>query len=583
MKVSIRWKVMATYLLLALPVTLLLYAYLSHLLRDHLHASAQAGLRREAHLARLMTERELAALRRDAPAAAAAVGREISVRVTMVAADGTVVGDSEIPPEQLSAVENHLDRPEIRDALAGGSGSASRYSSTLRTTMLYVALPMQTRGGERGVIRLALPFSELDTATARMRSALAGTLAVAVLLSVVLSYLFAGGITGYLRRIAGTAARLGRGDLGHRIPVRTRDELGDLAAAVNEMADRMQEQLGLLAAEKNRLDAILRGMGEGVMVADAAATVTLVNPAFAAFFGAGDAEGKKLFDISRHPVLHETFRHVVETGTGSTTELELVQPERTLLTNWVPLRERDLLTGVVAVFHDITELKRLEDVRRDFVANVSHELRTPVAAIKGYAETLLIHRDTGTADKFLQVIHDQAERLGNLVRDLLTLSRLDAARDAGEVAPVNVAAVAAGVLSLLGTKAAEKGVSLTGEGIDCRSVTGDRYRIEQVLINLVENAIKFTPAGRSVTLTAGDADDFVRVSVADTGIGIPPKDLPRIFERFYRVDPGRSREEGGTGLGLAIVKHIVQLHGGTVSVASTPGKGSVFSFTLKKA
>jgi two-component system, OmpR family, phosphate regulon sensor histidine kinase PhoR len=583
MKSKIRWKAMATFLLAMLPVVLVLYAYLSHVLRDQMLAATRGGLDSECRLARLMAEREISALE-DAPAAAAAIGKEIHARITFIAGDGTVRGDSEVPAKLLGTLENHLDRPEVRDALRGTAGSSARYSATLHTTMLYVALPLTTKGGEKGVIRLALPFSELDTAVARMRKGLAASLALAALLSLFLSFVLSGVITRYLRSIAAGASRIGKGELGHRIPVRTDDELGELATAVNEMADRMEEQLWRMEGEKKRLDAILRGMGEGIMVADADGTVTLVNPAFERLFGSKGVEAKPLLEATRHPVLHETFRDVVATGGECWKEVELHSPERTLLTHWVPLREEGVLRGVVAVFHDISSIKRLEQVRRDFVANVSHELRTPVAVIRGYAETLLSggENEPETTARFLKIIHDQSERLGNLIRDLLTLSHLESAGSPREPRPVRAEEMVRTALSLLEGKAREKEIAIDLSGLGGATVLADSDRLQQVFINLLDNALKHTPPGGRITVTAEETGETVRISVADTGIGIPPKHLPRIFERFYRVDPARSRGEGGTGLGLAIVKHIVQLHGGDVSVESTPGKGSVFSFTLKK-
>jgi two-component system phosphate regulon sensor histidine kinase PhoR len=265
----------------------------------------------------------------------------------------------------------------------------------------------------------------------------------------------------------------------------------------------------------------------------------------------------------------------------------LLDREKSVLIHWVPLLKNGSLEGIVAVFHDITDLKRLEKVRRDFVANVSHELRTPVTVIKGYAETLLageITADTERAQRFVGIIHDHAERLANLIGDLLSISEIESGELSLDLAPLRLEVVALRAASLLEQQARAKGISVDISGLDTApSVLADHDRIEQVLVNLLDNAIKYTPDNGAVTISARDERDKVLVAVTDTGIGIPPRELPRLFERFYRVDKGRSRDEGGTGLGLSIVKHIVQLHGGTATVESTPGKGSTFSFTLNRA
>ncbi|HTG80839.1 MAG TPA: ATP-binding protein, partial [Geobacteraceae bacterium] len=285
--------------------------------------------------------------------------------------------------------------------------------------------------------------------------------------------------------------------------------------------------------------------------------------------------------------LHPAFKSVVEMKSERLEEITLpFEREKAVLTHWVPLQDGKSVKGVVAVFHDISDLKRLERVRKDFVANVSHELRTPVTVIKGYAEALLSglpETDPEQSHRFIETICRHAERLADLITDLLTLSELESGGMALELASLSLEATVRRVASLLERRAQEKGIAIDITPVlEAPPVLADRRRLEQVLINLLDNAIKYTPANGSVTVSAADAGDMVRIAVTDSGIGIPPKDLPRLFERFYRVDEARSREQGGTGLGLSIVKHIVQLHGGTVAVESTPGKGSTFSFTMQK-
>jgi two-component system phosphate regulon sensor histidine kinase PhoR len=331
-------------------------------------------------------------------------------------------------------------------------------------------------------------------------------------------------------------------------------------------------------------------MGEGVMVTAPDGVITLVNPAFCRLFSiAGEVEGKKLVEISRHPDLLEAFNDLGKPDLNELVREIAIQPnDITLFTHWVPLNVDGVRKGIVAVFHDISDLKKAENMRRDFVANVSHELRTPVTIIKGYAETLLdgvIVSDPARAIRFVEIISSHSERLTNLINDILTLSSLESKEALLELNSIDVSGTIAKACMLLKERAVQKNIAIINESVGgaLPRVMADQGRLEQVVVNLLENAIKYTPDGGSVRLFTEDDGECVRVSVADTGIGIPFKDLPRIFERFYRVDEARTREQGGTGLGLAIVKHIVQLHGGTVSVSSEPGKGSIFSFTTKKA
>lgn len=589
MKLEFRWKLLGSHLLAVLVMGGILYGILSHTMGKYLVEETRAGLLSEARLARLTAARQIGEMRRDAPAAAAAIARETRARVTFIAADGEVLGDSEVKTGELKELENHLHRPEVQQALHGGEGSSVRYSSTLRTPMLYVALPLAAAGGEGGVLRLALPLSALQQTRAALHVTLGISFAVALLVSLVLSYLLSSVTSRSLRTMARIAARIGKGEFGRRIPVTSGDEVGELAGVMNDMAVRIEGQLTALSAEKNRLDAILRGMGEGLMVTDADGVVTLVNPAFCTLFALREeVEGKPLIAITRHPSLHGAFKAVLESRHERVEEITLpFRGETTLLTHWVPLLGDGEIRGVVAVFHDISDLKRLEAVRRDFVANVSHELRTPVTVIRGYAETLLggaLETDPARAGQFLEKIHRHAERLATLINDLLALSELESGATALRPEPLAVGDAVRHACVLLEEKARAKGITIERRALgEAPPVLADRGRLDQVLINLLDNAIKYTPENGTVTVSAAEADGMVEIAVTDTGIGIPAKDLPRIFERFYRVDAARSREQGGTGLGLAIVKHIVQLHGGTVSALSTPGKGSTFAFTLRKA
>ncbi len=589
MKFNIRWKLIASYLVLVTVIAVVLYGYLNHVLEQNLVQGIKDNLFQEARLARLMTEKEITDILRDAPATADSIGKEIKASVTIVALNGQVAGDSEVGRRKIGRLENHADRPEIIGALQKGSGSSIRYSATLHTQMVYVALPFKAKTGATGVVRLALPLSPVENALSQLHSVLGATVALAFLCSLLLGYILSNVTTRPLRTIAAAAARIGKGDLGFRIPITGRDEAAGLAAVMNDMAARIETQMTRLSTERNRLDTILSSMGEGVMVTDNNGTVTMANPSFRTLFSLADyVEGESLIEITRQPALNDTLKKVLSTHEEILEEITLQAPEeKTILTHWVPLLESGAMVGVVAVFHDISDIKRLEKIRRDFVANVSHELRTPVAVIKGYAETLISDgqkMDPERVAHFSKIIHNHSERLTSLISDLLTLSQLESGKLELNMQPVNIQGAVNRACSLLEPRARDKEITIRREAIqEAEPVLADLGRLEQVLINLLDNAIKYTPHNGSVTISADDLETMIRINVADTGFGIPTKDLPRIFERFYRVDAARSRELGGTGLGLSIVKHIVQAHGGTVSVESIPGKGSTFSFTVQKA
>ncbi len=581
-----RWKLMLSYLLLILLLTGSYYLSFDRSAQTYFLDESRDHLFSQTRLARLLAEQEGDAI--PAQRLAERIGAAIKARVTLIDRNGTVTGDSDLNRTSLHGLENHLKRPEIQQALRTGTGSAIRYSETLKTSMLYTAQSYDT-GTHSGFIRLALPLDNLANATESLHRMTAGAVAIAILLALAFS-LFLSRITSRpLREMAEMAARIGKDGEKRRIPVVSHDEIGSLATVLNEMAERIDSQMQGLAAEKTRLDTILRGMGEGVMLASRDGVITLVNPAFRSMFGVDETvEGKNLIEISRNPDLQAAFHAVTESQEELIREIGIQQGNITLLTHWVPLSPNNGGNGVVAVFHDITDMKHVEEMRRDFVANVSHELRTPVSVIKGYAETLMLDgmltSEPERVTRFVEIIHRHSERLTTLINDILTLSSLEAREAALELHPMDIAGTINKSCALLASKAADKNIRITNgiTGALPRALV-DQGRLEQVLVNLIDNAVKYTPEGGSITVSAEAADSAIRISVQDTGIGIPAKDLPRIFERFYRVDEGRSREQGGTGLGLAIAKHIVHLHGGELSVTSEPGKGSTFSFTLRIA
>ena len=581
MRFSIRWKLLATYLLVLLVMGGTLFIYLDRTLKQQLTENLRHTLLQEAELTALLSGSVPLA-----PAMIRDIATRTTARISVIAADGTVLADSQVAEAKLSTLENHLSRPEIASALRDGRGSAVRHSNTTGDDMLYVAVRLDPKTTERGVLRLALSLQVVEEAQQSLRQSLILSFLLAGLLATGLSLLLVHLFTNTLQRLRDGARRFGSGDFQRKLTISGDDEISDLANVMNAMAESLHQQMIHLETQRNRLDTILRGMGEGLLVVDRSGTVLLLNPAFTSLFRVeAEALGQPLINLSRHPALHETFRRVLNSRQEETREF-VFGGGATLLTHWVALLDNSNLIGVVAVFHDISELKRLESIRRDFVANVSHELRTPVTVIRGYAETLgsgLIVNDPATAGRFAKVIQSHAERLTALINDLLTLSQLEVQGRTLTLIPCDLGERLRHCCELVQPKAEEKGISITTSPLLPGEVLADPQRLDQILFNLLDNAVKYTPVGGSVTINAGNEGELVRVVIDDTGPGVPETARQRIFERFYRADAGRSREEGGTGLGLAIAKHLVGLHGGTIGVNNRREGGSSFFFTLRRA
>jgi len=512
--------------------------------------------------------------------------RPTESRVTVIAPDGVVLGDSEVAPADLGRLENHRDRSEVRAALQGKVGRDLRTSVSVHAPLMYVALPV--RDGDRlvGVLRLALPLSAVSSSYDQInRVMLAGGL-VALVVACGIGIFVAGRVTRPVVEMQAIARQMSEGQFAVRAPTRSPDELGALGRALNVMVLRLREQIHNLEAERAKATAILDGMVEGVVAVDGQECILLMNERARAMFGVGPArgEGKPFLEVIRNADLHEIFRSGRTAGGVFRHELRLINPmDRTLRVTAVPLRLAGEDPGLVLVIDDVTELRRLEHVRTEFIANVSHELRTPLTAIQGYLETLLggALEEPEHAHRFVEIAFRHTERLGRLLNDLTDLSNIELGKVSLRLAPTPLRPIVDSVLELVAAKARDGEITLTTEVSEVIHVQADHDRLVQVLINLVDNAVKYTPAGGAVTVRARPtADGRVEVSVSDTGVGIPRADLPRITERFYRVDKARSRELGGTGLGLAIVKHLVLAHGGDLAIDSEEGRGTTVRVLL---
>jgi two-component system phosphate regulon sensor histidine kinase PhoR len=513
-------------------------------------------------------------------------------RVTLIAPDGRVLADSEVTPENLPAVENHRRRPEVRSALAGHVGRGLRTSATVHEPLFYVGLPV--RDGERtiGVLRLALPLSVVTSSYAVLHRVmlLGGLLALAVAAGI--GIFVSRRITRPVVQMQRIARRMSEGDFTVRAPVRSVDEIGALGRALNVMAIGLRDKIQDLEDEHAKVAAILDGMVEGVVAVDAHDTVLLLNERARTILGVapGRGPGKPLLEVIRNTNLHEIVRatRTAEQGTASPHEFRVGASEESVIrVNAVPLALGGNERGVVMVLHDVTELRRLEQVRTEFVANVSHELRTPLTAIQGYIETLLggALDERENAQRFLEIVHRHTERLGRLLNDLTDLSNIELGKVSLRLAPTAVSSVVESVLDIIQPRAEAAGVALESAlPHELPAVQVDHDRLAQILINLVDNAVKYSRPGGRVTVRAAMTDPAtVEISVVDAGVGIPAAALPRITERFYRVDKARSRELGGTGLGLAIVKHLVIAHGGELKIESEVDRGTRVRFTLRTA
>ncbi|HWP23194.1 MAG TPA: ATP-binding protein [Candidatus Binatia bacterium] len=517
---------------------------------------------------------------------------ELGSRITVIARDGRVLGDS---AEVSAQMENHARRPEVVEALRGGSGSAIRYSTTVRYEMLYRAFYQIGSGRER-IVRVAMPLKEIESVIGVMRRALLGGLALASLTGLILAWLFSRYLSRRLHRLVEFSTQVAAGSYPQDFfPWRGGDEIALVERHLNAMSEKIRDNIQRVVDEKEKADSILRCMIEGVLVLDAKGQVLLINDRARAMFRLADGQdvrGASVMEISRHPDLHKIAHEVLKSDLSTqpySAELEL-DGERWFRVNAVSLKDacgRSL--GSVLVFHDMTDIKRFEAMRSDFVANVSHELRTPLTAIRGYVETLLHSPPADPADArhFLSVIDRHAERLSRLTEDLLTLSELESGQAQLSFCRVNAEHLLKRVLEIFWEQAGKKKIALRCDvPSDLAELRGDPDRLQQLFINLVDNAVKYTPQGGRVTLTAERAPQQnggapqIEISVSDTGPGIPEKHLPRLTERFYRADKARSRELGGTGLGLAIVKHIVQAHGGELKIESVLNEGTTVRVCL---
>jgi len=557
--------------------------------RDFHHRESVAAL---TDMARLL-ERELAALALEDEAAIDALCKHIGgtgeTRFSVVLASGRVIGDSSESP---AVMDDHASRPEIRTAFGGETGTSVRYSHTLQADLVYVALPWRSAGRIAGAVRAARPLAQLETSLATVQRAILATGVVVAILAAAGSLIAARRLAKPIEELRRGAERYARGELDHRLWEPDAAELGGLARAMNEMARQLAARIEALTRQRNEVEAILKSMAEGVVAVDREERLITANRAALALLDipATDVQGRPLQEIVRNPALGRLLAHALQHPEPVEGEVVLHGPggDRHLQVHATALGNGGAPgAGLVLVLEDVTRLRRLEQVRRDFVANVSHELRTPITSLKGFVETLLdgALREPENAERFLRIILKQADRLNAIVSDLLLLAQVEQAQDGkGEVkadlTSVRLAEVLQAAAGDCLVKAERRTTPVTVTCPEALQVSADARLLEQAVVNLLDNAINYSEPGRPVEIVGREEAGEVLIEVSDQGCGIGADHLPRLFERFYRVDKARSRDVGGTGLGLAIVKHIAQVHGGSVTVVSDVGRGSVFTIHL---
>jgi two-component system phosphate regulon sensor histidine kinase PhoR len=583
MKNRLFWKLGTLHLLLLLLVLASVDLYVARALKKEFLGAAYSQLESLARVALANPPRtaDPAELRQWA----AGFGQS-NDRVTLIAEDGKVLADSIEDPTKM---ENHLPRPEVREALAQGSGRAVRRSPTLKYDFVYLAKRYEIRGGRTLVLRLSLPLDRLEDARFSFRLRLWGISLLILAVAGGASLFLFRKVSIRIERLKDFSGRVAEGDFRLLPMDQGSDELADLSNTMNRTALKLDRTIQTLTEERNQSAAVLASMEEGVAVIGNDQRIIYCNSAFcrAASVPNASCAGRPVSELIRHSDILSIF-HKALTG-KETIHGEVVVGSirtRSYAVTSKPIQTDGTTTGAVMVLHDITEIRRLERARRDFIANISHEFKTPLTAIQGFAETLLggALDDVKNRTRFLEIIREHALRLGRLTEDLLKLAQIEAGQMRREVRPVSVSGIIDPCMEVTRIKADKKGLSLEAEySDDLPQLCGDVQSFQEILQNLLDNAVRYTTRGGRIRVTAAvDGSDIV-LSVADTGIGIPKADQDRIFERFYRADAARSRESGGTGLGLSIVKHLVESYGGRIRVESEVGQGTTFYVSLPHA
>ena len=581
---SLQWRIAVPYTALILVSISAISLYLISFLRETYISNLEQRLAQEAALLSetlnvFLGEHSNVDVIQEESEQAAVI---LDSRITIIDRDGTVLADTW---EDAKIMENHRDRPEVVGALNSGLGKSVRYSNTVQSEMYYVAVPIKVEDSIIGVVRIAIPSQKVQGDLNRLVAATAASAFVVALLSVALSYFLARQTSISVHMLTEGARRIAEGDLEHRVQSTASDETQELADAFNRMAAALRTIVSDLSEERNKLSAVLDTMADAVVVVGPDREIMLLNKAAEELFSIRSSRvvGRRFVETIRDYDLQRLISDSMATGEQQSAQTELLPSRRYLSVIATPLVE-DGAMGVLLILHDLTRMRQIETTRREFVSNVSHELRSPLASIKAMVETL----EDGALDErevavdFLSRVHQEVDRLTSMVNELLELASLESGQTVVQAEPIGLRELIDSVKRQFQIQASLKKVALDVDiPPDLPDLFGEEEKLRRVVVNLVDNALKFTPEGGTIRLSALTRDGFVEVRVKDSGVGIPREHLPHVFERFYKVD--RSRRDRGTGLGLAIVKHLVLAHGGDVRAESREGSGSEFIFTVPKA
>ena len=574
---SIRWRTVISFTLLILMCIMGISSYFYHFFNNSYIQGLDSQTAEQAAMISSASEPYFASNTTDGiDTFVKTISQGIGNRITIIGGDGTVLGDS---VEDPSVMENHASRPEVAAALSGKTLSIIRYSSTLGYDMLYTAVPIHAGSEIVGCSRVAIPLTTINSHLHYVLITIIWVSFLAALAAFLLALQLSKLTIDPVRKLTRMARKIADGDLNQEIEKASRGEIGELATAFNLMAAKIKEIIWLLGLDRDRMSAILSQMSDGIILIDSGGKITVVNEAAKEIFQISEesAVGRTFIEVVHDYELHGLVSKCIESKKECAGSVEISGTKQFLMAIATPLEG----AGCLLLLQNLTELKRLDVVKRDLSANISHELRLPIASIKALAETLAQGAidDPSVAKEFLGQINAETDRLAQLVQELGDLSRIESGQSPLVKQNMGIGEVIKRAAERIKPQADRAGLSIN---IDIASelppVAADRDRIEQALVNLLHNSIKFTPSGGGITISAVSSGDSLQVSVSDSGVGIPAGDLPRIFERFYKAD--RARSGGGTGLGLAIVKHIIEAHGGKVWAQSVEGKGATFTFTL---
>ncbi|MFN2176717.1 MAG: ATP-binding protein [Anaerolineales bacterium] len=581
---GVQWRIAIPYTVLLIVTMLGVWIYLSRFIRQiHLN-NIETSLLSQSELIGDVVAQPLAEIGDDENLddLARRLSELIQARVTIIRNDGLVLGESH---ENRTKMDNHLNRPEVQQSLIKGQGTSIRFSRTAGMDMFYTSVPVIVNGETVGFSRVALPLAQVEADIDKLRRSLLLFTLVLTAVSILLGFIIAGRTTRPIRNLNTAVSQMVEGNLNNQLMPRTGDEIGELTGSIENLATQLHEQLDTLKAEESKLSAVLAQMSDGVVMVDQEGEVVLINQKAAQLFevNALEAIGSTVVRVLKHYQFVELWQGCLEDRQERSEIVELQQPRR-FIQGVATILGGYLEGNSLLIFRDLTNVRRLETVRRDFISNISHELRTPLASLKALAETLQggAINDPPAARHFVNQIELEVDTLNQMTSELLELARIESRETDIQLKPADSCNVMEQACDRLQLQAERAKLQLKIEcPNDLPQIMADGARLEQVFVNLVHNAIKFTPPGGEIIVSAQKDNSAVRFAVMDNGTGIPAEDLPRIFERFYKTDKARSGS--GTGLGLAIAKNLVEAHGGKIWAESIEEKGSTFFFVIPTA